>query len=344
MPRPAPRRSSTFETEHRQGPLDPGRQPRRDQDLQQDDRWPSWPSARPGFDFRGLFPRRRRRRRRADRRPAERGHRHRRADRARRRSAVLKDQLLVRSLDTYADVSAQGVRRREFRFLRHDPVGHAGAASRAGSAAVDFTTGALARRCRQALRRSAISRPKPRRRPTSWSATSSPRWAGGSTSSTGWRPRPRPRPTPSSPPSRPRSAIPSQWRDYSALEIRRDDLLGNAHARQPVRLRLQRRQARQADLPLGMGHDPDDGQRLCQFRHGRDRLPGRDPAAAVLRSAMPTRRSITAASARSSATRSATISTTRAPNMTRRASSPTGGPRRTSPHFKRLDRRARRAI
>ena len=32
------------------------------------------------------------------------------------------------------------------------------------------------------------------------------------------------------------------------------------------------------------GMTPMDGERLCQFRHGRDRLPGRDPAAALLRS------------------------------------------------------------
>ena len=62
----------------------------------------------------------------------------------------------------------------------------------------------------------------------------------------------------------------------------------------------------------------------------RDRLPGRDPAAAVLRSRRPTTRSTTARSAPSSATRSATASTTRAASSTATATCATGGPPTTA--------------
>ena len=48
-----------------------------------------------------------------------------------------------------------------------------------------------------------------------------------STSSNGWGPRPRSRRRRSSPSSRRRSAIPNKWRDYSKLEIKKDDLVGN---------------------------------------------------------------------------------------------------------------------
>ena len=45
----------------------------------------------------------------------------------------------------------------------------------------------------------------------------------------------------------------------------RDDLLGNAMRSNQFDYDYQRRQARQADRPLGVGHDPDDDQRLRQF-------------------------------------------------------------------------------
>ena len=53
--------------------------------------------------------------------------------------------------------------------------------------------------------------------------------------------------------------------------------------RRRVRDRPQPRQARQAGRPRRMGHDAADGQRLLQPGHERDRLPRRDPPAAVLR-------------------------------------------------------------
>ncbi len=54
--------------------------------------------------------------------------------------------------------------------------------------------------------------------------------------------------------------------------------------RQRLRISARAQQARQADRSHRMGHDPDGDQRLRQFRDERDRVPGRDPAAALLRS------------------------------------------------------------
>jgi len=56
----------------------------------------------------------------------------------------------------------------------------------------------------------------------------------------------------------PKIGYPDKWRDYSRLTIKRDDLVG---------------------------HDAADGQRLLPQHDERDRVPGRDPAAAVLRHA-----------------------------------------------------------
>ena len=56
------------------------------------------------------------------------------------------------------------------------------------------------------------------------------------------------------------------------------------HERDRVRISAQPEQARPAGGPQRMGDDPDDGERLRQPGVERDRLPGRDPAAALLRS------------------------------------------------------------
>jgi hypothetical protein len=67
-------------------------------------------------------------------------------------------------------------------------------------------------------------------------------------------------------------------------------------ARRTLRLQPQHQQAGQADRPRRVGHDAADHQRLLQLDDERDRVPGRDPAAAVLRR-RPTTRSTTAPSA-----------------------------------------------
>ena len=62
----------------------------------------------------------------------------------------------------------------------------------------------------------------------------------------------------------PKIGYPDKWRDYSKLEIRRDDLVGNVRRADRLRGGPRPRQARQAGRPRRVGHDPADGQRLLQ--------------------------------------------------------------------------------
>ena len=62
----------------------------------------------------------------------------------------------------------------------------------------------------------------------------------------------------------PKIGYPDKWRDYSKLEIKRDDLIGNVRRADAYRARLRPRQARQADRPDRMGHDTADRQCLLQ--------------------------------------------------------------------------------
>ena len=97
----------------------------------------------------------------------------------------------------------------------------------------------------------------------------------------------------------PKIGYPDKWKDYSALEVRagRPGRQRRAAASRS-RLRPATGQARQAGRSRRVVHDAADGQRLLQPADERDRLPGRDPAAAVLRRRTPTTRSTTARSAR----------------------------------------------
>ncbi len=97
---------------------------------------------------------------------------------------------------------------------------------------------------------------------------------------------------------RPKIAYPEHWRDYSSLEISRDDLVGNVIAAN--RFELNRSIAK-----VGKPVDPDewfmtpaDGQCLLPPAAQRDRLP--PPRSCSRPSSMPrpTTRSTTAASAR----------------------------------------------
>jgi putative endopeptidase len=120
---------------------------------------------------------------------------------------VLKDQLLVRSLDNYSDYLPKRFDQEAFSFYGTVLSGTPEQEPRWKRGVTFVTTRSATRSARSTS--SATFPRRPRRRPTSWSATSSPRWTGASTGSNGWRRRPGPRPTPSSPPSRPRSAIPT---------------------------------------------------------------------------------------------------------------------------------------
>ncbi len=77
---------------------------------------------------------------------------------------------------------------------------------------------------------------------------------------------------------------PARWRDYSALQIVRGDLAGNVMRAREFEFA---RQFAKLGAPIDRDewlHAAADRQRLLQPRHERDRVPGRDPAAAVLRS------------------------------------------------------------
>ena len=82
----------------------------------------------------------------------------------------------------------------------------------------------------------------------------------------------------------PKIGYPDRWRDYSTLEIT-PGRPGRQRRGAPDAFELDRelRQARQADRPRRVVHDAADGERLLQPADERDRVPGRDPAAAVLR-------------------------------------------------------------
>ena len=123
---------------------------------------------------------------------------------------------------------------------------------------------------------------------------------------------------------------PDHWRDYAALEIRRDDALGNAQ-------RAELFDYRWSLAKLGQPVDKHEWWMTPQTVNAVN-LPLQNAMnfpAAILHPPFffpdgdPVRRT-TAPSARSSATRSATASTTRARSSTRTAGWPTGGRPKTS--------------
>ncbi len=96
---------------------------------------------------------------------------------------------------------------------------------------------------------------------------------------------------------------PEKWRDYSALQSRARRPARQRPPQRHLRAQLHAQQARQAGRREGMGHDAAHRQRLLHAVDERHQLPRRHPAAALLRSQTSTRRSTSAASAWSSATR-----------------------------------------
>ena len=57
---------------------------------------------------------------------------------------------------------------------------------------------------------------------------------------------------------------PDKWRDYSSVDIKPDDFLGNVQRAADVRIASPARQNRQAAGPWRMGHDAAHRQRLLQ--------------------------------------------------------------------------------
>jgi hypothetical protein len=82
------------------------------------------------------------------------------------------------------------------------------------------------------------------------------------------------------------------------LVVKRDDLVGNVMRARVFEPQQRSEQAGQADRPRRVGHDAADRQRLLQPGDERDRVPGRDPAAAVLRRERRRRGQLRRASAR----------------------------------------------
>ena len=79
---------------------------------------------------------------------------------------------------------------------------------------------------------------------------------------------------------------PDKWRDYSSVEIKRDDALGNDDRAAAFEMHRELAEDRQAGGPQRVGHDAADGQRLLRSADEQHQLPGRHPAAALLRQQM----------------------------------------------------------
>ena len=92
----------------------------------------------------------------------------------------------------------------------------------------------------------------------------------------------------SRPSARDKVGYPDKWKDYSIGRGQARRLLRQLAARAGLRDRAQLRAHRQADGPHALGHDAADRERLLQRGQQRDRVPGRHPAAAVLRPAAST--------------------------------------------------------
>ena len=75
---------------------------------------------------------------------------------------------------------------------------------------------------------------------------------------------------------------PDHWRDYSSVEIKRDDFLGNVQRSSAFEIKRRIAQVRPARGPHRMGHDAADGQRLRRSPAQHHQLPCRHPAAAFL--------------------------------------------------------------
>ena len=76
---------------------------------------------------------------------------------------------------------------------------------------------------------------------------------------------------------------PDAWKDYAPVEVKRDDHLGNSLRAQVFEIRALDGSDRQADRSHALEHDAAHGERVLQRGQQRDRLPGGNPAAAVLR-------------------------------------------------------------
>ncbi len=82
----------------------------------------------------------------------------------------------------------------------------------------------------------------------------------------------------------PKIGYPDKWKDYSTLEIKRGDPVGNAKRASLWEWRSPAGAARQAGGSHRVVPDAAGDQRVLQPAEQRDRVPGGDSRAAVLRS------------------------------------------------------------
>ena len=138
------------------------------------------------------------------------------------------------SLDSYRRRAARARSTRSISPSTARAVGHARSSRSAGSARSTSPAARSTTRSASSMSRN-ISRPRPRRRPTSWSRTSSPRWTRGSTSSTWMAPETKVKAHAKLAAFTPKIGYPERsGSDYSALQIVAGDAFGNECARQPM--------------------------------------------------------------------------------------------------------------
>ena len=176
------------------------------------------------------------------------------------------------------------------------------------------------------------------RQPEEWRRRSASR------ATAGWATRPRRRRSTKLAKMDVMVGYPDKFRDYSKLTMKADDLYGNVKRSAAFEWDYQLSDLGKPVDRKKWAMSPATVERLQRRAREQDRVPGRHPAAAVLRSAGRRGGQLRRRSARSSATRSCTASTTRAARSTRTARSATGGPRPTPTRFKALTDDARQAI
>ena len=81
----------------------------------------------------------------------------------------------------------------------------------------------------------------------------------------------------------PKVGYPDKWKDYSRVEITQDSYWNDVVEAQRFAVRDDAQIDRQAGGPSPLGHDHADFQRLLQSAAERDRIPGRNSAAADVR-------------------------------------------------------------
>ena len=194
---------------------------------------------------------------------------------------VLRDQLIVQSLDAYADVLPKAVTDENFAFYGTKLNGTPELPPR-WKRAVDFTTNVLtddvskvyvakwfppeSKAAMQELVGNIITAMGHRIENLTWMAPETKVKAKAKLAA-----------------FTPRIGYPDQWHDYT-YDVRRRRLVRQCDARQSVGPRLEHRQARQAGDAVGVGARSDDGQRPGELQPRRDYLPGRGASAALLRS------------------------------------------------------------